>query len=703
MSQNAAHQVRIARPYSLATFNSEHLRWMRTLVFSLLTLWMTLAAPHVWAAAGTYRLFIDSDANAATGCTADLVDRFGPGTATGFEYQVTVAVDAAGNASGATLASCAANSFTGATPVGQTAPTVALVPDGANLLAQLELLIPISTMGITSRSRVVVATDGDFINYLSPDSTSNITLAGAPRGPAPASATPIPATSAHALALLALLLAVLGVLMVCTLARKEAAPLLLALLLIAISGTALAALALMIDGNTDDWAGISPLATDITGDQVSGTADLHQLTVVLQDDQMFLRIDAVEAANPQRTLSVLETESILPRFLTHPSLVASVGQVWHYAPQATDQQGQSLSLTLTQSPAGMQITGALSNPQLVWTPTAAGIYWVRLQTQDNAGHTQTQVFPLYVSDDRQLPADPITQATALSSTGFTPFAEHTAFLYQAADPIQTGVQDGAIDPVTATVVRGQVLDDAGQPLPGATVRIAGHPEYGQTRTRADGWYDLAANGGGWITVHIEKLGYMSAQRRFQAPWRDWAIAPEVVLLPYDSQYTSITAGATQPQLYWGSILSDGRGDRRTSIYFPANTQATAVLPDGSTQPLTQMNVRVSEYTVGSRGPQSMPADLNLAVGYTWAANFTVDEAANQWSAMSIISSTCPSARPFLWVGTTLPRPPGSAKTTVALSRCWALMRRVRPSYKSPLKPVRPRRQNGRRWVLRMRN
>ena len=50
------------------------------------------------------------------------------------------------------------------------------------------------------------------------------------------------------------------------------------------------------------------------------------------------------------------------------------------------------------------------------------------------------------------------------------------------------------------------------------------------------------------------------------------------------------------------------------------------MPDGSTRALSQMNVRVSEYTVGSRGPQAMPAELNLAVGYTWAANFTVDAA-----------------------------------------------------------------------------
>lgn len=590
-----------------------------------------LVSFSTWAATGTFRIYVDSDAKEVTGCAANLVDRFGAIEEHGFEHRITIAVDASGNVNQPVLATCSAGAFSADQPIGQAGPQIAVVSAGANLLAQLELSLLSQAVGASPTSRVVLAADGDYINRLSPKSTAAITLNGAGTGVDPdpgatPTVRPIPTASGTALLLLVVLLAGLGVAALRTIGRGNAPHWLAVIVFTAISSSGIAAVSLVIDGNTNDWAGLSPIAVDMSGDQVAGTADLHSLTASFQGDQLFLRIDAIEGPNPQRSLSVLESESVLPRFTSHPSLAASVGQPWRYAPRATDQSGQTITLGLTQNPVGMQLTGAVPNQQLAWTPAAAGTYWVSLQALDSAGRSQVQTFPIYVSDDRRLPADPATRATALSPTGFTPFAEHTAFLYEGADPIQTGMRSGAIDPVTATVVRGQVLDAVGLPLPGATVRIAGHPEYGQTRTRADGWYDLAANGGGWITVHIEKPGYMSAQRRFQAPWRDWALAPDVVLLPHDAQYTRITSGSATPQLYWGSAISDGRGERRTSVYFPPGTQASAVMPDGSTRTLTQMNVRASEYTIGSRGPQSMPAELNLAVGYTWAANFTVDEA-----------------------------------------------------------------------------
>ena len=50
------------------------------------------------------------------------------------------------------------------------------------------------------------------------------------------------------------------------------------------------------------------------------------------------------------------------------------------------------------------------------------------------------------------------------------------------------------------------------------------------------------------------------------------------------------------------------------------------MPDGSTQPISTLNVRATEYTVGENGPQAMPAELPPTSGYTYAVEFTVDEA-----------------------------------------------------------------------------
>ena len=76
-------------------------------------------------------------------------------------------------------------------------------------------------------------------------------------------------------------------------------------------------------------------------------------------------------------------------------------------------------------------------------------------------------------------------------------------------------------------------------MTGVTITILGHAEFGQTLTRADGLFDLAVNGGGLLTVHYAKDGYLPVQRQVQAPWRDYAWLPEVVMLPYDPIVTTI--------------------------------------------------------------------------------------------------------------------------------------------------------------------
>ena len=50
------------------------------------------------------------------------------------------------------------------------------------------------------------------------------------------------------------------------------------------------------------------------------------------------------------------------------------------------------------------------------------------------------------------------------------------------------------------------------------------------------------------------------------------------------------------------------------------------MPDGTTQPITSLNVRATEFTVGPNGPKAMPAELPPNVAYTYAVEFTVDEA-----------------------------------------------------------------------------
>ena len=50
------------------------------------------------------------------------------------------------------------------------------------------------------------------------------------------------------------------------------------------------------------------------------------------------------------------------------------------------------------------------------------------------------------------------------------------------------------------------------------------------------------------------------------------------------------------------------------------------LPNGQTKPVDELKVRVTEFTYGNQGDEAMPGSLPANSGYTYAAEFSVDEA-----------------------------------------------------------------------------
>src|SRR5439155_1359862 len=95
----------------------------------------------------------------------------------------------------------------------------------------------------------------------------------------------------------------------------------------------------------------------------------------------------------------------------------------------------------------------------------------------------------------------------------------------------------------------------------------------------------------------------------------------------DPQGTEVTlAGATTVQVARGSAVSDADGTRQATLLFAPGTTATMNLPNGTTQPLATVNVRATEYTVGTTGPSAMPEPLPPNSLYTYAVSYSVDEA-----------------------------------------------------------------------------
>lgn len=226
-----------------------------------------------------------------------------------------------------------------------------------------------------------------------------------------------------------------------------------------------------------------------------------------------------------------------------------------------------------------------------------------------------------------LPPDPAEVASAIDRTAFPDLGTTTAFLYTGPNPIQLGVAPSTIEPRRAAVVRGQVLTGEGDPLPGVHVSIVGHVELGSTLSRTDGRFDLAVNGGDLLTLNYQKAGFLPAQRQLRVPWQVYREAPTVALIALDRQVTTIQVGSTAPlQVARGTPTVDADGARQATLLFTPGTEANILRPDGSVQPLAQLHVRATEFTVGPGGPLAMPADLPPGVGYTYAVSLTADEA-----------------------------------------------------------------------------
>jgi RHS repeat-associated protein len=224
-----------------------------------------------------------------------------------------------------------------------------------------------------------------------------------------------------------------------------------------------------------------------------------------------------------------------------------------------------------------------------------------------------------------IPPDPATIAPAIDQTIPSTPGRANAFLYTGADPIQTGVVPGTIDERRSAVLRGKVLDGAGSAISGVKVSIHAHPEYGQTYSRLDGMFDLAMNGGEPLTLKFEKSGFPSAQRIVNPAWQTFEEIPSVALVARDTSATVISFTAPI-EVARGTAVTDASGTRRATLLFAQGTIATMKLPDSSTQVLSQMTVRQTEFTAGALGPTRMPASLPAASAYTYALEWTADQA-----------------------------------------------------------------------------
>ena len=224
----------------------------------------------------------------------------------------------------------------------------------------------------------------------------------------------------------------------------------------------------------------------------------------------------------------------------------------------------------------------------------------------------------------------------------TTVASGAEWLVGGPDPVQVGVAPGTIEQRRATILHGNVLNSSGDPLPGVAIRVAHHPELGSTLSQAQGTFDMAINGGGRMTLIYQKEGYLEAQRAVETGWSEQPFASDVVMLRSDPNVTEVNLTSSAPiQVARGSVIDDGDGLRQATLLFPAGTEATMVLEDGSTEPLDVMHIRITEFTEGALGESAMPAELPPTTQFTYAIEVNADEAIEAGAQHVTLSNPLP--------------------------------------------------------------
>src|SRR5262249_35119231 len=88
----------------------------------------------------------------------------------------------------------------------------------------------------------------------------------------------------------------------------------------------------------------------------------------------------------------------------------------------------------------------------------AGSFTAIVTVSDGFATAQATVIVTVAAGGGGVPPDPKTVAPPIDPTVASSLKDATNFLYTGANPIQTGVAPGTIDPVRVAVLRGRVLD-----------------------------------------------------------------------------------------------------------------------------------------------------------------------------------------------------------------------------------------------------
>ncbi len=220
------------------------------------------------------------------------------------------------------------------------------------------------------------------------------------------------------------------------------------------------------------------------------------------------------------------------------------------------------------------------------------------------------------------PAKPFTAPDDGGATVSTNFCAAPRFLVDGPDAPQQGVT--APSPCeNSGLLHGRATTPEGVGIPGVTVSLVQHPEFGHVVTSADGTFSLLLPAG-WWTVDFSASAFVPLQRAVDVSVGDFTVLDTVALLRRDEASTVVVTAAGG--YHESTPREDSDGRRHVGLYLPAGTEARARLADGGTPLLPSVTLRVTEVTAGPAAERTMSATLPPTSAFTFAADFSVDEA-----------------------------------------------------------------------------
>lgn len=265
---------------------------------------------------------------------------------------------------------------------------------------------------------------------------------------------------------------------------------------------------LSFDG-IDDHVQIPGLLGQPQNVTISAWANLHEkdaggAEVISVGDYVAIRLDGKHGQEGVRGFYYDGTT-----WRSTPTGIMAAGTGWHHFVYVVDNTHNMQKVYIdgiekgsTAHPGSISYTGLGSHTFLGRHGNGVGNYDFNGVIDDvrlyNWALNEQEVQDIYNTAENPIPPDPATVAPPLDLTVVTTLGSATAFLYTGENPIQTGVGTDTIKAYRCAVLRGKALDRDNNPLPGVTITILDHPEFGQTMSRLDGMFDMAVNGGGLL-------------------------------------------------------------------------------------------------------------------------------------------------------------------------------------------------------------